>query len=252
MILIVSNTDSVTLKIDPSIVLATREYVDSSILKHEKSRNHPDATLTEKGFTKLNSAINSNDETTAATPKAVKAAYDNANSKLAKNQNGADIPDKNAFVKNLGLLEKLIPVGVPLPWPTETPPEGWVQCNGAAFDKSKFPELAKAYPGGNLPDLRGEFIRGWDAGRGVDLSRSLLTWQEGSYLLQEIAGQPADNVVNFSLNERLKLQWDTPKDKDIPLRARSVGSATTWTTNAGYIGVSRPRNVAFNYIVRAA
>ncbi|KAA1174583.1 phage tail protein, partial [Photorhabdus heterorhabditis] len=106
MILIISNTDSVTLKIDPSIVLATREYVDSSILKHEKSRNHPDATLTEKGFTKLNSATNSNDETTAATPKAVKAAYDNANSKLAKNQNGADIPDKNAFVKNLGLLEK--------------------------------------------------------------------------------------------------------------------------------------------------
>ncbi|KOY62088.1 phage tail protein [Photorhabdus heterorhabditis] len=254
MILIISNTDSVTLKIDPSIVLATREYVDSSILKHEKSRNHPDATLTEKGFTKLNSATNSNDETTAATPKAVKAAYDNANSKLAKNQNGADIPDKNAFVKNLGLMEKLIPVGVPLPWPTEIPPEGWVPCNGAAFDKSKFPELAKAYPSGNLPDLRGEFIRGWDAGRGVDPSRPLLVWQEGSYLLQEIAGQPADNVVNFSLNERIKLQWDTPQPQPngIPLRARSVGSATTWTTNAGYIGVSRPRNLAFNYIVRAA
>ncbi|NRN29198.1 phage tail protein [Photorhabdus heterorhabditis] len=254
MILIISNTDSVTLKIDPSIVLATREYVDSSILKHEKSRNHPDATLTEKGFTKLNSTTNSNDETTAATPKAVKAAYDNANSKLAKNQNGADILDKNAFVKNLGLLEKLIPVGVPLPWPTEIPPEGWVPCNGAAFDKSKFPELAKAYPSGNLPDLRGEFIRGWDAGRGVDPSRPLLVWQEGSYLLQEIAGQPADNVVNFSLNERIKLQWDAPQPQPngIPLRARSVGSATTWTTNAGYIGVSRPRNLAFNYIVRAA
>ncbi|ETS31793.1 phage-related tail fiber protein [Photorhabdus khanii NC19] len=256
MILIVSNTDSVTLKIDPSIVLATREYVDSSIQKHEKSRNHPDATLTEKGFTKLNSATNSNDETTAATPKAVKAAYDlaakiNTNA-LAKNQNGADIPDKNAFVKNLGLLEKLIPVGVPLPWPTATPPDGWVQCNGAAFDKSLFPELAKIYPGGNLPDLRGEFIRGWDSGRGVDPSRSLLVWQEGSYLVQEV-GQ-VDNVVNFSLNDRVALQWDAPdpKNKAISLRARTVGSATTWTANTGYIGASRPRNVAFNYIVRAA
>ncbi|PQQ24304.1 phage tail protein [Photorhabdus hindustanensis] len=235
---------------DPSVVLATRDYVDSSIQKHEKSRNHPDATLTEKGFTKLNSAINSSDETTAATPKAVKAAYDNANSKLAKNQNGADIPDKNAFVKNLGLLEKLIPIGVPLPWPTATLPDGWLQCNGAAFDKAKFPELAKAYPGGNLPDLRGEFIRGWDDKRGVDPDRTLLVWQEGSYLVQEV-GQ-VDNVVNFSLNERTKLQWDTPQNKDIPLRARAVGTATTWNTSATYIGVSRPRNVAFNYIVRAA
>ncbi|OHV48293.1 hypothetical protein BB987_20205 [Photorhabdus temperata] len=162
------------------------------------------------------------------------------------------MPDKNAFVKNLGLLEKLIPVGVPLPWPTATPPDGWVQCNGAAFDKSLFPELAKIYPGGNLPDLRGEFIRGWDSGRGVDPSRSLLVWQEGSYLVQEV-GQ-VDNVVNFSLNDRVALQWDAPdpKNKAISLRARTVGSATTWTANTGYIGASRPRNVAFNYIVRAA
>ncbi|MGV7962304.1 phage tail protein [Photorhabdus tasmaniensis] len=254
MILIVSSTESVTLKIDPSIVLATRDYVDSSIQKHEKSRNHPDATLTEKGFTKLNSATNSNDETTAATPKAVKAAYDLAakasDNALAKNQNGADIPDKNAFVKNLGLMERLIPVGVPLPWPVATPPEGWIKCNGAAFDKSKFPELAKLYPGGNVPDLRGEFIRGWDDERGIDPSRSLLVWQEGSYLVQEV-GQ-VDNVVNFSQNDRVALQWDTPQNKAISVRARSVGSATTWNPSTAYIGVSRPRNVAFNYIVRAA
>ncbi|MCC8422932.1 phage tail protein [Photorhabdus thracensis] len=253
MILIVNSTDSVTLKIDPSIVLATREYVDSSIQKHEKSRNHPDATLTEKGFTKLNSATNSNDETTAATPKAVKAAYDlaakvNTNA-LAKNQNGADIPDKNAFVKNLGLVEHLIPVGVPLPWPTAIPPEGWVQCNGAAFYKSKFPELAKIYPGGNLPDLRGEFIRGWDNGRGVDPSRSLLVWQEGSYLVQEVN---TDNVVSLSRNDRVELQWDAPQNESILVRARSVSTATTWDAKTANIGVSRPRNVAFNYIVRAA
>ncbi|WP_394346966.1 phage tail protein [Photorhabdus khanii] len=55
-----------------------------------------------------------------------------------------------------------IPVGVPIPWPTTTPPAGWLQCNGADFDKSKFPKLAEAYPDGRLPDLRGEFIRGWD------------------------------------------------------------------------------------------
>ncbi|WP_445373566.1 phage tail protein [Photorhabdus tasmaniensis] len=155
-------------------------------------------------------------------------------------------------MKNLGLVERLIPIGVPLPWPTATPPEGWLQCNGVAFDKVKYPELAKAYPSGNLPDLRGEFIRGWDDGRGVDLSRSLLTWQEGAYLLQEI-NRSADNVVNFSLNERVALQWDTPQDKAISLRARAATAGPgTWQTVAAYIGISRPRNVAFNYIVRAA
>ncbi|HFM4774454.1 TPA: pyocin knob domain-containing protein, partial [Escherichia coli] len=64
---------------------------------------HPDATLTEKGFTQLSSATNSTSESLAATPKAVKAANDNANSRLAKNQNGADIQDKSAFLDNVGV-----------------------------------------------------------------------------------------------------------------------------------------------------
>ncbi|MGJ0624420.1 phage tail-collar fiber domain-containing protein [Xenorhabdus bovienii] len=87
MILIVSSTESVTLKVDPSVVLATREYVDGSIQKHENSRNHPDATLKEKGFVILSSAVDSNSETHAATPKAVKAAYDFANA-ANNNANG--------------------------------------------------------------------------------------------------------------------------------------------------------------------
>ncbi|MDC9583021.1 phage tail protein [Xenorhabdus sp. PR6a] len=87
MILIVSSADAVTLKIDPSVVLATREYVDNSITKHANSRNHPDATLKEKGFVILSSAVDSNSETHAATPKAVKAAYDFANS-ANNNANG--------------------------------------------------------------------------------------------------------------------------------------------------------------------
>ncbi|EKI2586498.1 phage tail protein, partial [Escherichia coli] len=81
MILVVTNTEAITLKIDPSVVLATRKYVDDKISEHEQSRRHPDASLTVKGFTQLSSAINSESETLAATPKAVKAAYDLANGK---------------------------------------------------------------------------------------------------------------------------------------------------------------------------
>ncbi|ENZ3509941.1 phage tail protein [Salmonella enterica] len=81
MILVVTNTEAITLKIDPSVVLATRKYVDDKISEHEQSRRHQDASLTAKGFTQLSSAINSESETLAATPKAVKAAYDLANGK---------------------------------------------------------------------------------------------------------------------------------------------------------------------------
>ncbi len=81
IILVVTNTEAITLKIDPSVVLATRKYVDDKISEHEQSRRHPDASLTVKGFTQLSSAINSESETLAATPKAVKAAYDLANEK---------------------------------------------------------------------------------------------------------------------------------------------------------------------------
>ncbi|EEQ5005845.1 tail fiber protein, partial [Escherichia coli] len=81
MILVVTNTEAITLKIDPSVVLATRKYVDDKISEHEQSRRHPDASLTAKGFVQLSSATNSTSEALAATPKAVKAAYDLANGK---------------------------------------------------------------------------------------------------------------------------------------------------------------------------
>ncbi|GCW99407.1 TPA: phage tail protein [Escherichia coli] len=103
MVIIVSNVASVELSIDASTVMATQDYVDDKIAEHEQSRRHPDATLTEKGFTQLSSATNSTSESLAATPKAVKAANDNANSRLAKNQNGADIQDKSAFLDNVGV-----------------------------------------------------------------------------------------------------------------------------------------------------
>lgn len=124
MVVIVSDMDTVNLLIDSSTVLATQEYIDEKLLKHEQSRRHPDATLKEKGFTQLSSATNSTSETLAATPKAVKAAYDkadeadkkaktadenagkandNANTRLEKNKNLSDLNDKPQARKNLEL-----------------------------------------------------------------------------------------------------------------------------------------------------
>ncbi|ECG7347003.1 phage tail protein [Salmonella enterica subsp. enterica serovar Schwarzengrund] len=147
MVIMVSDIESVELTIDTSTVMATQDYVDDKLAEHEQSRRHPDATLTAKGFTQLSSATDSASEMLAATPKAVKAAYDladgkytaqdattaqkgivqlssatdsasesfaatskavkiamdNAGARLAKERNGADIPDKPLFVQNIGL-----------------------------------------------------------------------------------------------------------------------------------------------------
>ncbi|QMP13679.1 tail fiber protein [Escherichia coli] len=81
MVIIVSSVASVELTIDTTTVMATQDYVDDKIAEHEQSRRHPDASLTAKGFIQLSSATNSTSETLAATPKAVKAAYDLANGK---------------------------------------------------------------------------------------------------------------------------------------------------------------------------
>lgn len=124
MVVIVSDMETVNLLIDSSTVLATQEYVDDKLLEHEQSRRHPYATLKEKGFTQLSSATNSSSEALAATPKAVKAAYDkaseadenaktandnagkaneNANTRLEKNKNLSDLPNKVEARKNLDL-----------------------------------------------------------------------------------------------------------------------------------------------------
>ncbi|EBO4370623.1 phage tail protein [Salmonella enterica] len=121
MTLIVSDTSIVNITIDSTTIMATNEYVDNSLEEHEKSRNHPDATLTDKGFTKLYSGVTSIDETMAATPKAVKIAMDNASARLAKERNLADLTNiplarqslqlGNSAILNVGTTANTVAAG---------------------------------------------------------------------------------------------------------------------------------------------
>ncbi|MDK9884628.1 tail fiber protein [Enterobacter kobei] len=172
----------------------------------------------------------------------------------------------NRFSKNLGLGEgSALPVGVPIPWPSATPPTGWLKCNGAAFTASQYPKLAQAYPALRLPDLRGEFIRGWDDGRGVDSARSLLS-QQGYATEDHAHGLPSrsstvtDSTINFYFDETWTtsgtdiIKWGNTNDAGLP--APNYGTFKTFKQSVSGLGTSavetRPRNIAFNYIVRAA
>lgn len=219
VILIVSSTQAVTLKIDPSVVLATRQYVDDQIIQ-------------------------------------VKAYIDQ---QLAAHIAASD--PHAQYLKTVDIV-KYIPVGIPLPYPAASPPSGWLKCNGATFDKVAYPALAVVFPSGKLPDLRGEFLRGWDDGRGVDLSRSLLSaqgdtirnitgsltaYQSGpNNVAQPIGAQGALTTYNSGNNNTINPmpQTSTPADKyGLVFDASLIVPTST---------ENRPRNIAFNYIVRAA
>ncbi|HAM8849977.1 TPA: tail fiber protein [Escherichia coli] len=265
----------------------------------------PAASLTAKGTIQLSSAINSTSEILAATPKAVKAAYDLANGKqpadatltaLAGLATAADrLPyftgaDRAALatltaigraiiakgsikdvLNYLGLGEgSALPVGVPVPWPTATPPAGWLQCNGATFTKEQYPVLARVYPTLRLPDLRGEFIRGWDDGRKVDTGRKLLSAQGATllrtamldYYNQDTTG--TSGIVGMGFNNEDSItdlregsfkmpDGTTFSDPVVAMSDNGMQATILTSIRSGYAkGITvRPRSIALNYIVRA-
>ena len=149
----------------------------------------------------------------------------------------------NRFSKNLGLGEgSALPVGVPIPWPSATPPTGWLKCNGAAFTATQYPKLALAYSALRLPDLRGEFIRGWDDGRGVDPGRLIVSNQ-------------LDMLASHS---HTFYSWPNSGNPESHGGAQDAngGDGRAYPSNSPILpsggSETRPRNVAFNYIVRAA
>lgn len=173
---------------------------------------------------------------------------------------GRDIIGKNTIadiLTYLGLGEgSALPVGVPVPWSSATPPTGWLKCNGAPFSAEEYPELAKVYPTNELPDLRGEFIRGWDDGRGIDAGREILSAQGDA--IRNIVGHiscvrrgpegsdRADGAFRYDSN------WST--------KIRSTDLEDDWGSVVSFDASrvvptapeNRPRSIAFNFIVRAA
>ncbi|WP_390894166.1 phage tail protein [Photorhabdus kleinii] len=146
------------------------------------------------------------------------------------------------------------PVGAPIPYPHRYTPVGYLTCNGQSFDKSLYPKLAEAYPAGRVPDLRGEFIRGWDDSRGVDPGRVCGTSQDDA--IQKITG-------SIGMYKGVELPRASGAFAAIFRNETTSGhvggvfsSNGDWNFDASRVArtanETRPRNIAFNYIVRAA
>ena len=192
-----------------------------------------------------------------------------------------------AYLRQLGIGKGSPLIGVPFAFPVSQLPSDvfsdmkgmvFMKANGQSFDKELYPDCAIVYPSGTLPDLRGEFIRGWDDGRGVDAGRALLSLQDDSFEAHRhesffYAGisrneTPLKNLP--SSDEMLTLSSTTnalsPDSIDatnslignddynclIEGNKNNKRTATGLSTSIVGTAETRPRNVAFNYIVRAA
>ncbi|MGL4350155.1 MAG: hypothetical protein ACRCT2_06240 [Plesiomonas shigelloides] len=190
------------------------------------------ATETQAGFTRYATQAETNsgiDDTSAVTPKKLVAKLTSA-----------------------GLTKYGAPlIGSPIDWPLAQMPQNiWPDCgmefvalNGQPFNKTRYPELAKLYPSGVVPDVRGDFIRAWDNGRGVDAGRELLSWQDSEF--EAHAHRPLGVMVTNVNNPGTESNGVTQQYSE--WQTRLCGD-TTMTGGSE----TRPRNLAYNKIVRAA
>ncbi|HAM8785255.1 TPA: phage tail protein [Escherichia coli] len=301
MILVVTNTEAITLKIDPSVVLATRKYVDDEVLElrlyvDEQMRNHiaaqdPHTQYAQKhnptftGEPKAPTPDAGNNTTRIATTafvqaaitalingapatldtlKEIAAAINNdpkfsttINNALAGKQpldntlthlSGKDVAGLLAY---LGLGEGAPAIGVPFFWPSAAMPntviDSWssmvfLKFNGAKFSATDYPVLAKVFPSLVLPEARGDFIRIWDDGRGADSGRALLSWQAATSLSQFGGNYPEGS--GHAIADYDGISAHQPGFSRFQYTSNSVGDGVN------FVAV-RPRNIAFNFLVRA-
>ncbi|HIB0673179.1 TPA: phage tail protein [Escherichia coli] len=322
MILVVTNTEAITLKIDPSVVLATRKYVDDEVLElrlyvDDQMRNHiaaqdPHTQYAQKhnptftGEPKAPTPAAGNNTTRIATTEFVQAAITalingapatldtlkeiaaaiNNDPKFSTTINNA-LSGKQPLDETLthlsgkdvaGLLAYLRlgagapAIGIPFFWPSTAMPntviDEWsdmvfLKFNGATFSATTYPKLAKVIPSLTLTEARGEFPRIWDDGRGVDVGRALMSAQGDA--MRNISGtvRLASNSYNQNTARQMTgaFGWSDSSAGDVTNFSLTAVSNTSNYKNGGFTFDSstqvptalenRPRNIAFNFLVRA-
>lgn len=168
---------------------------------------------------------------------------------------------KKANATDFNALHDLF-IGIPIPYPLSTVPAGCLAMNGQRFDTRRYQKLAQKYPSGVLPDLRGEFIRGWDNGRGVDAGRDVLSEQG-----EELKSHNHEFGIKYENSfYQQKVEFTAKTDgisgtgySSIYMNKSDNGGEKQPYAGAHWVGIkpsggkeTRPRNIAFQYICLAA
>ncbi|WP_079947335.1 phage tail-collar fiber domain-containing protein, partial [Salmonella enterica] len=210
------------------------QAASNALSEHEKSRNHPDASTDEKGFVQLSSAIDSDSEKLAATPKAVKAANDNADKRLVKDQNGDDIPDKSLFVRNIGAL----------------PANGTAVAANRLASRGALPALTGATRGSDSGLIMGEvYNNGYPTQYGNILR--LTGTGDGEILIgwSGVNGAPAPAYIR-SHRDNAEAEWSEwamlYTTLNPPPDSHPVGAAIAWPSDATPAGYALMQGQAFD------
>ncbi|EJU8207405.1 phage tail protein [Salmonella enterica] len=210
------------------------QAASNALSEHEKSRNHPDASTDEKGFVQLSSAIDSDSEKLAATPKAVKAANDNADKRLVKDQNGDDIPDKSLFVRNIGAL----------------PANGTAVAANRLASRGALPALTGATRGSDSGLIMGEvYNNGYPTQYGNILR--LTGTGDGEILIgwSGVNGAPAPAYIR-SHRDNAEAEWSEwamlYTTLNPPPDSHPVGAAIAWPSDATPAGYALMQGQTFD------
>ncbi|WP_096260396.1 phage tail protein [Escherichia coli] len=181
--------------------------------------------------------------------------------------NGLVTKFTNALIANLRLGAGAPAIGIPFFWPLEAMPNtvmdewsdmAFLKPNGASFSAATYPKLAKVWPGLVIPDMRGEFPRIWDDGRGVDSGRALLSYQgDASRNITGSFGGTTNNDTCSVLGQGAGV-FANGTSLVTPTNGSVIGSATRPVTMTLDISRQvptasefRPRNFALNFLIRA-
>ncbi|WP_118790007.1 phage tail protein [Haemophilus haemolyticus] len=168
---------------------------------------------------------------------------------------------KKANATDFNALHDLF-IGIPIPYPLSTVPTGCLAMNGQRFDTRRYPKLAQKYPSGRLPDIRGEFIRGLDNGRGVDAGREMLSWQRDAmrnfraqFTTVDMADDQANIISGVSISKtRWESGWFAKNDVGRGIYNYKIAEHMIDIEVARAVPTAdenRPRNIAYHYICLA-
>jgi phage-related tail fiber protein len=252
MHIITSGTSNIQLKIDPSVVLATRQYVDEAV-NGLLPANKPAGTYTKVTVNDRGVFVSGSNPTTLA-------GYGITDT-YTKDQITAMIAQASA-----------LPVGSMIGFPVDKVAPGFLELDGSVKSVATYPDLATFLGGafnkgdegaGNfrLPESRGEFLRGWDHGRGVDAGRGIGTWQKGSVHSFDIGpsygvcGERSGVTPSTGENGRADLGYDATQAALYPSGAVAVGNAGSVNALADNseitYGATRPRNLSVMWCIKA-
>ncbi|HFG4683051.1 TPA: phage tail protein [Salmonella enterica subsp. enterica serovar Orientalis] len=223
------------------------QQASDALRKHEQSRNHPDATTREKGFVQLSSDTNSESESLAATPKAVKTAMDNANGRLAKDSNGGDIPDKKQFARTIGAVTSTtITLGE----------SGWFKIATVVMPQATSTAVIKLYGGAGFnagsPEQAAISELVLRAGNGSPVGITATLWRRSPAAANEVAwvntsGDTYDIYINIGQYAYwLIAQYDYTGNANVTLHSTpeyssvQPGNSTSGQTYTIYSSLMKP------------